>query len=114
MTDHATETPPQRRLLDPPAQLGSWCGLRIPGDQIEPRLPGGVLRGNGFDQSQRGEDAEPVLVVDGDCLADVQRPAVHDPVDAVVMGEQRGEVGVVGVVADRDYPVAAAAQPVGE
>ena len=63
MTDDSTE-PPDGGLVDG-TQWGSGCRLRVGGDQIEAGLDGVVL-GEGFDETQDGERAQLLVLVDGE------------------------------------------------
>ena len=62
VADDSTE-PPDGGLVDG-AQCGSGSRLRVGGDQIQAGLDGVVL-GEGFDETQDGEDAELMILVDG-------------------------------------------------
>ena len=62
VTDDSAE-PPDSGLVNG-TQRGSGCRLRVGGDQIEAGLDGVVL-GEGFDETKRGERAQLMDLVDG-------------------------------------------------
>ena len=127
-----TRPSPQMAAWSTASQLGSGCRLRVGGDQIEARLDGVVLS-EGFDETQDGERAELLVLVDGESVGDIEWPAVDDAFEVAFTAEVceqlahlLGASGVHhitpvdlgeptdGLVFDREDAVAAATQFFGE